>query len=274
MNRTAAGDSGVSLVELLVAMVLAAVIGAVVLSTIVAAQGSAAATSSQVDLTAQARAALDRLGADLSSAVPLTGRSSTGAAIGLPAIVAVQNPDGPGYRPDAVTSVTVQADFDGDGCVAGVGSATEPVVPLGATPALCPDAPLDQAAPEVETFCWDPASRQLAVVPGQVIPGGCTPATAGVSGQPLLAGGVSAFELFYRSSDYRYQNRSGQDPSVGVTTWYDLDRAGPPVGNDNGRLDAERPWIDQVQVALTVTTAGHTQSYSTSIHLRNVHPDA
>lgn len=264
-------DAGVTLIELMVAISLSIILGGIVLSTILASQNSAAATTHQVDLTAEARTALNRIGDDLSVAVPLLQINGDGTRTPLSAISAVQNPDGPGYQPGAVTSVTFQADFSGDGCVTGLAVPTDSLVPVAsATP--CPATSLSPTAPEVETFCWDPGAQQLYLVPGPVTAGSCTPSTNGVSGQPLLAGKVTAFALSYRSSDYRYQTFSGKDPAKGMTTWYDLDAAGPPVGNNNGVLDVELAGIDSVDISLTLSEAGASQQFTTSVDLRNVHP--
>ena len=94
------------------------------------------------------------------------------------------------------------------------------------------------------------------------------------SGTPLLAGKVTGFEVSYRSSLYYYQNASGQDPQAGMTSWYDLDSAGPPVGNDDGALGLpELQYIDSVDVAMTMSENGHTEKFQTEISLRNVHPN-
>lgn len=264
-------DAGFTLIELLVAISLSIVLGGIVLSTILAGQNSSAATTRQVDLTAEARTALNRISDDLSVAVPLSQLNADGTGTPLSAISSVQNPDGPGYRPTGVTSVTFQADFSGDGCVTGLPVSTASLVPVaGATP--CPASSLSATAPDIETYCWDPAAQQLYLIPGPVSIGSCTPTTSGLSGQPLLAGKVTAFELFYRSSDYRYQGLSGQDPAAGETSWYDLDAAGAPVGNHNGVLDVELANIDSVTVSLTLSEAGLSQQFTTSVDLRNVHP--
>lgn len=274
LARRPGGDGGVSLIELLVALILSAVLGGLVLSTLLAGRSSSAATTNQVGLTAGARGALNRITDDLSDAQPVTQINSDGSLTPMSAISSVQNPDGPGYNPNAVTSVTFQADFNGGQCIVGLSYPTEELVPLASPPpAPCPATPLDVSAPEVETFCWSPTTSQLYLIPGAVTVGSCTPTTAGVGAQPLLAGKITAFELFYRSSDYRYQNFSGLDPTPGITTWYDLDAAGPPVGNNNGQLDVELALINLVDVSLTMSQAGATQTFTTSVELRNVYPN-
>lgn len=272
LARRPAGDTGVSLIELLVALILSAVLGGLVLSTLLAGRSSSAATTNQVSLTAGARGALNRITDDLSDAQPVTQINSDGSLTPMSAISAVQNPDGPGYNPSAVTSVTFQADFNGGQCIVGLGFPTEELVPLASPPpSPCPATALNVSAPEVETFCWSPTAAQLYLIPGPVAAGSCTPSTAGIGAQPLLAGKVTGFELFYRSSDYRYQNFSGLDPTAGITTWYDLDAAGPPVGNNNGQLDVELARINLVDISLTMSQAGAAQTFTTSVELRNVY---
>lgn len=284
-RRLAAADAqaGFTLTEFLVAMILSAVLGAVVLSMVVASSSSAADTNQQVNLTAEARTALNRMASDLQEAVPLTVTSSSTSTV-IPAITAVQNPDGPNFNPNAVTSVTFNFDSDGDGCIAGI--ASNNIVPIGAacsasTPAVNPNAP------ETETFCWNPTTQLIYLIPQDpATTNEATPVTSCSSGTALLAGKVTAFEISYRSSLYRYQDASGEDAqygacigataaTCGVTTWYDLDSAGPPVGNNDGLLDMpELQYINSLVITMTLQQSGHSQQFSTQVNLRNVNPDA
>lgn len=253
-------DAGFTLVELLVALTLSALLGGVVLTVLLGAQDSVRATTAQEDLNAEARTALNRISRDLRQAVPV----QTATAL-IPAISAVQNPDGAGHVTGAVTSLTFQADFTGDGCIAGVASQPLP----GALPGTSCDPPpaVDPANPETVTYCWGgSADPHVYLVAGQVKPGTCTPASGSVV-TPLLSGQITAFELFYRSNRYRYDSDGD-----GVTTWSELDAAGPPVGNTDGVLDGpELSQVNSVVLALTVSDgAGHAQSYRTQVDLRNV----
>ncbi len=269
-GRTAR-DEGFTLIELMVAMVLMTILGGVIMTILTASRSSAGATTAQLDLTAEARTALNRIAGDLHEAVPLTN-GTTGLI--TPAITAVANPDGPGYNPAAVTSITFNLDVSGDGCVNGIGSLNIRPAATTACSKTSPSVNLNQ--PETESICWDPTSQQvylLAVDPTAT--NEAIPTTNCGGGVPLLAGRVSAFRLSYRSSLYRYQNLSGSDPSAGITTWYDLDAANPPVGDKDGILNStELLEIDSVVIDMTLSESGHTQTFTTGSDLRNVHPDA
>jgi prepilin-type N-terminal cleavage/methylation domain-containing protein len=264
-------QAGFTLIELLVAMVLMTILGGVIITILTASRSSAGATTAQLDLTAEARTALNRIAGDLHGAVPLTN-STTGLI--TPAITAVANPDGPGYNPAAVTSVTFNLDVSGDGCVNGIASSN--VSPAATTACSKTSPPVDLNQPETETICWDPTSQQvylLAVDPTATDE--TIPTTNCGGGVPLLAGRVSAFKLSYRSSLYRYQNLSGSDPSAGITTWYDLDAANPPVGDKDAILNStELLEVDSVIIDMTLSESGHVQNFTTGSDLRNVHPDA
>ena len=276
-RRTRASlEGGFTLIEMLVAIVLSSVLGGLLLMFVISSENSANSSTRSSNLTAEARGGLNRMSADLEQAVPL---SVTTAGVGstISAITAVANPDGPSYNPNAVTSLTFNLDANGDGCVAGIASQNVSPVTSPAPPACVSTSTVDPNNPETETFCWIP--------PGQ--PGGGqlyllatsaaseqTPVTNCGSGTPLLAGKVTGFEVSYRSSLYYYQNASGQDPQAGMTSWYDLDSAGPPVGNDDGALGLpELQYIDSVDVAMTMSENGHTEKFQTEISLRNVHPN-
>ena len=258
--RRSRGEEGFTLVEMLVALMIASVLGAILVSTLVASQRSVKLTVNVNDITAQARTALNRISEDLQQAVPLT---TVGPPIGsIAAITAVSNPDGPRYSPTDVTSFTFNADFNGSGCVNGVSVATDNISPATAAPA-CPASALSASSPDIETVCWGGANDQvLYLISGAANAGTCNPQTG--NGTPLLSGMVSGFEVFYRSSMYLYG-------SGGITTWYNLDAAGPPVGNDDGVFDSpELGEINAVLIRMTVSEAGHTQTFQTEVNLRNV----
>ncbi|MHB8342265.1 MAG: PulJ/GspJ family protein [Mycobacteriales bacterium] len=260
-----AGDGGVTLVELLVALTIATLVWGLLMVTLVSSQHVDKATTSSNDLTAEARTALNRISEDLQQAVPLTTLNGAGQPSGtLPAIIAATNPDGPNFNPTAVTSFTFQADFNGTGCVNGVSVETANISPaVSASP--CPASPLSSTSPDIETVCWGgSANPVLYLIAGGVQPTTCTPDSGGA--QPLLSGKVASFEAFYRSNLYLYDTDHD-----GITTWYDLDAAGPPVGNNNGILDSpELGEINGVLIRMTVSENGDTQVYSTEVNLRNV----
>lgn len=235
-------DGGFTLIEMLVSMIVLGALGTVFLTTVLGAQKSAQNTSSEQDLNEEARLAINRMARELRQA---------------DAITEVRNPDGDAYDSSAITTITFNADFNGDGCIDGV-------MP---SPAPSP-APVCQAAsdsnPETLSYCWDPSAavRQLYLVPGTLPDGTCQTDDA----LPILAGQVTSFKLSYRSNEYLY---AGDD---GITTWSELDQAGPPVGNNDGQLDSpELTDIDSVVIDVTVSANGnHSQSYTTQVDLRNL----
>jgi hypothetical protein len=210
--------------------------------------------------------ALNRIALDLSQATPVQECQDAGCTTttSIPAITAVQNPDtpqgwsGPAYNPNAVTSVTFNADFDADGCISGVPSQALIPVPTGGTNP-CNPAVSNPSTPDTETICWGGSTNPYIYLVGGAVTN--CPTT-----NPLLSGHVTGFKLSYRSDLYLYQN-----PSSGYTSWSDLDAAGPPVGNDNGLLDTpELQYVDSVVVQITTSQNGHTQTYETQVTLRNV----
>ena len=238
-NLRARDDSGFTLIEFMVAMMLFVVLMAVTMSVVVASN-DAVATASQVQtLNEEARQAINRMSRDLRQAN---------------SIVTAVNPDGPAFNAGGIVAVRFTADYNGDGCAPS---------PITAT-ASCP-VPYNASNPEDLTYCFDPASKQLYVSDNQ---SGITPITTGSTtcsgGQPLLAGNVAGFTIEYRSNQYHYDTNGD-----GVTTWRELDAAGPPVGNNNGLLDVELSSIDSLVLNLTMSVDGHLQSYRTQVDLRN-----
>ena len=242
-RRVREDDAGFSLVEMLVAMVMVGAFGSIFMTTVMGADNSASATSSQHDLNEEARLALNRMARELRQATALTS---------------VLNPDGPSYSTSAITAVTFTADFNGDGCIDGVAPTPAPT-----PPPVC--LPYAASNPETLTYCWDPSAtiRQLYLIPGVLASASCQVAGA----RPILAGQVTTFELNYRSN--RYLSDANGD---GITTWLELDQAGPPVGNQDGVLDQpELANIDSVGITITVAANGkHTQTYETQVDLRNL----
>ena len=229
-------ESGFTLVEVLVAMVVTMVL-ATLSMTVVRAAGDALKTSTtSQDLNEEARQAINRVARDLRQAnLVVTG----------------VNPDGPSFNVNGVVAIRAQADFDGDGCIGGVGTGC-----LAYNP----------ANPEDVTYCFDPNVHQLYVIDNQAP--GVVPVTSSstncTGGLPLLAGNVKAFKIEYRSNEYRYD----LSPSDGVTTWRELD-ANPPAGNNNGVLDVELSKIDSVVINATMSVNGRIQTYRTQVDLRN-----
>jgi prepilin-type N-terminal cleavage/methylation domain-containing protein len=272
----ASRDGGFTLIELLVAMTLSLVVGSILMSTLIVAQKSMATSSAVSDMNGEARVLLNRLSGDLRQALPvftLTG----GSEVETPAITAVQNAF-PGGTSGALTSITFNADYNGDGCIAGVTSdnGCNPAKPVdancnGATPnATC--------NPETETFCWDPAVQKIYLVPG-ALTSGCQ-GTAGAA-EPLLSGQVTDLQVWCNSSSYLYDEspNGGITPPDGVTTWKEIDDQLAPIGTGSGTVNsgtrttpstAELAFIDSIVIVVTVQESGHTRTYQTLVSLRNV----
>jgi prepilin-type N-terminal cleavage/methylation domain-containing protein len=236
-------DAGFTLVEMLVAVLVLSMLGTIFMTTVLGAQSSARTTATEQDLNEEARLALNRMARELRQAT---------------AVQTVLNPDGAAYSSSATTAVTFTADFNGDGCIDG----TAPTP----TPTPAPTCVAYTASnPETLTYCWDPSAtvRQLYLIPGTLSGQTCQVAGA----LPILAGQVSSFKLSYRSNQYLY-DASGD----GITTWTELDQAGPPVGNQDDALAApELPNVDSVVIDLRVSANGkHPQSYATQVDLRNL----
>jgi prepilin-type N-terminal cleavage/methylation domain-containing protein len=235
-------DAGFTLVELMVAMALMMVVITTSLTAVITAQ-KATTTSQQVqNLNEEARQAMNRMARDLRQAT---------------VVVTAVNADGPLYNPSGITAIRFQGDYNGDSCAPSPATAT----------ADCTVA-YSAANPEDITYCFDHSSKQLYVIDNQA--SGVTPITSTSTscqgGQPLLAGNVSGLQISYRSALYSYDT----SPADGVITWRELDSAGSPVGNGNGRLDVELPYIDSVSLLVTMSDAGHTQQYRTQVDLRNL----
>jgi prepilin-type N-terminal cleavage/methylation domain-containing protein len=228
------GDAGVSLVEMLVAIVLLSVVLGIAVTMLTSAQRSAEGTISEHQAIEEARLGLNRVSREL--------RQATAIRYAL-------NADGPGRSESAVTMISFEADFDGDGCIAGSPSC----------------AAVNPADPESLTYCHQPAAGgdagRLYIIPQLVL----TPTTSCESlGVPILAGRVDRFQLQYRSNEYRYD----LSPTDGVTSWQELDAAPAPVGNGNGTLDDELGSVNSLVVDLTLD-AGTGRTYRTHVALRN-----
>lgn len=253
-------DDGATLVEMLVTIIISAMVGTMIITAALAGQKSTTVTQTTENLTAEGRTALNRMAGDLREALPTT----LNGALNTPAITAVGNP-GPNAAANALTYVTFNADFDGDGCISGVNSDAPPGT-TGSNP--CNPAPAVNAAsqnPDTETFCWDPSTKLLYLIPGALASSNPTSCTASGS-QAMVSGQVTSFELDFYSTVYE-----ADTDGDGSTSWQELDAYGPPYGNKDGSLDsAELPYVNIVVIKMTVSQGGHSQDYQTSVNLRNV----
>lgn len=233
-------DRGFTLVELLIAGMLIVIVGGMLATLTASVAQSTSSTRAAHNLNEEARNAINRMSRELRQASLVT--------------YAV-NPDGPAHVQSALTAVSFEADFNGDGCAGNGCSGT------------------DQATnPESLTYCSNPGdpdvSRRAYL---WLIPVGVTsaPTTCDIAGaQPILAGQVKTFELEYRSHLYRFDT-SGD----GITTWRELDSAPPPVGEGasaDGDINTHALLnVNSVVLRLTMKQTGRTQVYTTQVDLRN-----
>lgn len=136
------------------------------------------------------------------------------------------------------TAITFWTDFDGDGV-----------------------RDLSAADPEVLTYRWEPGTARLTLTADD--------ASGTAVTRPILAGDVVSLDLQLRSSLWQYD---GELDGVldGTTSWQELDAAGAPVGNGNGRPDdPELEHIDLVSVRLEVADGSGSQTFSFQADLRN-----
>jgi prepilin-type N-terminal cleavage/methylation domain-containing protein len=237
-------DTGYTLIELLVAMAVLGVMIIVAMTVVVNSQDTVTTSKQLQDINEEARQAVNRMARDVRQATR---------------VVTAVNPDGPAYDSADLTALRFEADFDGDGCIAGVAPTPAPV------PApTC--KPYNAGNPEDITYCFQPGVRQLYVIDNNSV---ATPINATspdcLGGQPLLAGNVIGFAIQYRSNQYRHD----LSPSDGITTWRELDAALPPVGDGDGLLGVELAEIDSVVLSVRMELGGRTQDYRTQVDLRN-----
>lgn len=248
-------DDGLTLIELLVSITLLSILGGIVLTLLQTTQSTAKAGKQEQDTNEEARLAMNRVARELRQAV---------------GILSVRNPDGAGYNPQALTAITFAADFNLDGCISdgGAGAPTACVSPAPTT--------LSTSDPEVLTYCYQPvlvggvldAASSRVFLRGGTLPTGATSCSQGAASTvPLLAGNVTSFKFTYRSNEYLYD----VNPADGVTSWNELDQAGPPIGNSDGLLDApDLTHVDSVLIDMSLLEGKHRQDYQTQVDLRNL----
>jgi prepilin-type N-terminal cleavage/methylation domain-containing protein len=122
-HRIKRDDSGMTLIELLVAMILMGLVGTIVFTSVLATQRAAESSRQVNDLNEEARLVLNRMSRELREARRIT---------------AVINPMGPGYSATSDSSITFEVDFNGNDTI-------EPTA----------------ADPEVLTYFYDVSAQQL-----------------------------------------------------------------------------------------------------------------
>lgn len=242
--RASDGDHGFTLVEMIISVMIFVVLGGLLLSALVATSASSRSTRAKHDMNEEARNSLNRMARELRQA---------------DAITYVVNADGPSYSAAGLTAVSLRADFNRDGCSGNV--------------VVAPCFTDTASNPEDITYCFDPgAATEVGRRSLWLIPTGLTapPATCSVSGaQPILSGRVGQFKVEYRSNEYLYDNA----PADGVTTWREMDAAGPPVGDagsSDGNINTTSiDFVNSLVLHLTMWRDTHTQKYQTQVDLRN-----
>lgn len=230
------GDHGFTLVELLVSMSIFSLLGGLLLGVVISTGRATDTNTVQNDLNEEARNVINRLTRELREAQRID---------------AVTNPAGPGYLPDADSSITLHVDFDGDGTI----EATA-------------------ADPEVLTYTYQRDERRLVL-------------SAGGATVPVLAANVERFALTYlsRVGDANRLALDGLSNAVAGTcgslpatpvkdselSWSELD-ADPArrFGDCSGTLTAaELPYVNAVAIDVSVLKAPRQQHYRTRVDLRN-----
>lgn len=232
-------DDGYGLIELMVAGTLFLVVMSIALTSVTNIADSGRRIRTDHNLNEEARNALNRVAREIREAQRLT--------------FAV-NPDGT-YDPTRLTALSLEADFNGDGCAGNACAGTDLT-----------------NNPESLTYCFDPTATgvnrtYLWLIPSKLT---ATPSNCQLAGAlPILAGSVKGFKIEYRSDEYRYDLA----PTNGVTSWQELDDAPTPVG-DPGGSDANintsaLASVNAIVIDLTMQADGRTQPYRTQVDLRN-----
>ncbi len=224
----AESDRGFTLVELMVSMTIFLILSGITFTSLVTAARTTRSNREYVDLNEEARLLLNRMSRELREAER---------------ILAVSNPGGSTFNPDADSSVRFQVDFNGNGVF-------EP----------------SAADPEVLTYRYDFAGQRLVL-------------QAGGATVPVLAANVADFKVSFTSRRFSYNgttNAAGgvcgttTGPKDTVVTWEEID--GHPSqadGDCDGQLDVELPLIDSVTIDLRVLYGARQQTYRTTVDLRN-----
>ena len=260
----AAADAGFTLVEMLVAMTLFAVLGTVLLGFSLGSADVAERVRAGSNVTGEARVAASpdtvkkyialgfevvvEGGAGLGAVIPDSAFADAGAAIAADAAAAAAElgtavvvkrisrelRQAEGVRDATVdddgriVAVTLEVDFDGNGVI-------------------------DSSAvdPEVLTYRWLPDQERFTLTANDDVT------------RPVLAGGVVEADIRLRSSQWIH-DADGD----GTTTWQELDASS--VGDDDGAPDAaELALVDLVSVELVVRDGATTRRFTAQADMRN-----
>ncbi|MFL6240718.1 MAG: type II secretion system protein J [Actinomycetes bacterium] len=217
------GDAGMTLVELLVSITIFGVLAVIVFATVLSANNTGKANATQNNLNEQARLVLNRITRELRQAKQI---------------------DSVGFTGSTITSITFEADFNGNGTI--------------------DDSTSD---PEVLTYCWDPPNHRIMLTANESTPQPCDNSNA----LPVIASDVSSFTVTLTSDLWQYDGACGA-AADGVVTWQELDCAplNQGVGNQNGSLDSiELRNVDGVTISTVVLKGSRQQTYQTKVDLRN-----
>lgn len=287
MNRRNHSQAGYSLIELMVAMAVFAVLMAILLPTVLSISRAVVAGQGRADSTEDVRSAMHRMTRDIREA---------------PSVQLVSDPDGSSW-------LQFNVDYNGDGTIQnvalhgveenldlvlahhkpghGTGVATSPTttttVPQTTTSTSTTStsttttsstttsttttttAPpsttttLPAAGAETVRYTYDADTHELYVETPLVSP----------PVKEILLTNVTDMSFEYRSSEL-WLDWNGD----GTTTWEEIDQASTHgatgVGNNNGVLDVEIPDIDIVSISVTVTPEGAApKTYTELVELRN-----
>lgn len=223
-------DAGFTLVETLVASILLILVLTMTLGVANSTGGVVGQARDSTDLNEEARVALNRMARELREASAITAVTNPAQSPSLAVSYA-----SPAFDAAANTSLTFEADFNGNGTV-------EP----------------NATDPEVVTYKFDRAASKLLL-------------QAGGQTLPVLASNVTSFKLSFTSRQIAYDGTVTGSPKDGVVTWEELDADPAAVkGNGNRRLDAlELGFVDSVAIELTLFRGKHQQIYRTQVDLRN-----
>jgi prepilin-type N-terminal cleavage/methylation domain-containing protein len=231
-------ESGYTLVELIVTMLLITLLSGVFYSFLFSGDRVSREGRRWLELNETARLTLERMTRELREADALLSVSS----------------------PNGSSSITFQGDFNADGTfVNGTYNARI-------------------TCDEVITYRYDSAGDRLLVStavdpsPPTASPTECV---ANPSGEEVLAENVASFALSYFGSNPYLDNGTAPPTKVsdGSVTWQEMDKASAfgvaGYGNNDGVLNVELDHVTSIAMEMTVALGSQEHPYRTAIELRN-----